>query len=227
MAEDDPKQARLLRLYGEDEGHAVVVVGDGRCALDEVRREPPDLLVLDLMLPRVNGLEVCRTLRTTLPTLPIVMLTARSTEEDVLRGLDLGADDYVVKPFSPRQLMARIRSLLRRAAASAARHPEDDELRGPGALVLHPGRHEVRYGSHAVDCTPSEFTLLELMAGRPGQAFTRDQLGDHLNGTGRVVSRRAVDMHVMNLRRKLSAPVAHPVEIVTVYGIGYKLVVST
>ena len=146
VAEDDEKQAELVRRYLEREGHTVVVVHDGRAALDEIRRRPPDLLVLDVMMPKVDGLDVCRILRAGPdPTdLPVLMLTARSTEDDLLLGLDLGADDYMTKPFSPRELMARVRTLLRRSARTAGpAQPEPDPVLTVGPLTVDPGRHEV------------------------------------------------------------------------------------
>jgi len=219
VAEDDPKQAELLRRYLEHEGHAVVVVGDGRAALDEVRHNPPDLLVLDVMMPRVDGLDVCRILRRD-SDLPVLMLTARSTEDDLLLGLDLGADDYLTKPYSPRELAARIRTLLRRTRPAA--RPADPVLR-VGNLQVDPVRHEVRAGAETVPCTPGEFALLAVLAAEPGRVFTRDQLLRHLHGFDSYVTARTVDVHVMNLRRKIEADPRRPARLLTVYGVGYKL----
>jgi two-component system, OmpR family, alkaline phosphatase synthesis response regulator PhoP len=219
VAEDDPKQAELARRYLEHEGHAVVVVGDGRAALEEARHHPPDLLVLDVMMPRVDGLDVCRILRTE-SDLPVLMLTARTSEDDLLLGLDLGADDYLTKPYSPRELAARVRTLLRRAR-SASKTP--DPILRVGNLQVDPVRHEVRADGAEVSCTPGEFHLLEAMAAEPGRVFTRDQLLRHLHGYDSYVTARTVDVHVMNLRRKIEPDPRHPVRLVTVYGIGYKL----
>src|ERR1700754_2225836 len=149
VAEDDPKQAELIRRYLEHEGHRVVVVHDGRAALEEARRYPPDLLVLDVMMPRVGGLDVCRVLRAEPRTaaLPVLMLTARSAEDDLLLGLDLGADDYMTKPFSPRELTARVRALLRRAGIGS---PDHQRVLQVGDLTVDAGRFEVRVGDAAV-----------------------------------------------------------------------------
>jgi len=219
VAEDDPKQAELARRYLEHEGHAVVVVGDGRAALEEARRNPPDLLVLDLMMPKVDGLDVCRILRRE-SDLPVLMLTARAAEEDLLLGLDLGADDYLTKPYSPRELAARIRTLLRRTRQPA--RPADPVLR-VGNLQVDPVRHEVRADGRPVTCTPGEFQLLEALVAEPGRAFTRDQLLRRLHGFDAYVTARTVDVHVMNLRRKIEPDPQHPVRLLTVYGVGYKL----
>jgi two-component system alkaline phosphatase synthesis response regulator PhoP len=219
VAEDDPKQAELARRYLEHEGHAVVVVGDGRAALDEVRRNPPDLMVLDVMMPRVDGLDVCRILRRDCD-LPVLMLTARTTEDDLLLGLDLGADDYLTKPYSPRELAARVRTLLRRTRP-AARAP--DPVLRVGNLQVDPVRHEVRADGNPVACTPGEFHLLEVLAAEPGRVFSRDQLLRHLHGYDSYVTARTVDVHVMNLRRKIEPDPRRAVRLVTVYGIGYKL----
>ena len=218
VAEDDPKQAELLRRYLEHEGHAVTVVGDGRDALDEIRRNPPDLLVLDLMMPRVDGLDVCRVLRRE-SELPVLMLTARSTEDDLLLGLDLGADDYLTKPYSPRELAARVRTLLRRARVAAA----ESAILRVGDLQVDAVRHEVRADGRPVNCTPGEFRLLEVMAAEPGRVFTRDQLLRHLHGFDSYLTVRTVDVHVMNLRRKIEPEPTAPVRLLTVYGVGYKL----
>ena len=218
IAEDDPKQAELVRRYAVADGHEVRRVGDGRSAIDEVRRQPPDLLILDVMMPRVDGLDVCRILRGSPESadVPVLMLTARASEEDLLLGLDLGADDYITKPYSPRELMARARALLRRSRATAV--AVGGRTVTSGDLTVSPGNHEVTYRGLAIDCTPGEFQLLELLAGEPGRVFTRDQLLRHLHGVDRYVSRRTVDVHVVNLRKKLD-----PALIRTVYGVGYAL----
>ncbi|MET8277602.1 response regulator transcription factor [Micromonospora sp. NPDC005174] len=220
IAEDDEKQAELVRRYLEREGHTVVVVGDGRAALEEVRQHPPELLILDVMMPKVDGLDVCRILRRE-SDLPVLMLTARTTEEDLLLGLDLGADDYMTKPYSPRELVARVRTLLRRSQRAA--RAADPVLR-VGALHVDPVRHEVRADGRQVDCTPGEFQLLQAMAAQPGRAFTRDQLLGYLHGFDRYITGRTVDVHVMNLRRKIEANPRRPTRLLTVYGVGYKLV---
>ncbi len=222
VAEDDPKQAHVLRIYAENDGHDVTVVGDGRAALEEVRRRQPDLLLLDVMMPRVDGLDVCRILRAE-SAVPIILITARSSEDDVLLGLDLGADDYVVKPYSPRQLMARVRSLLRRSRTS---HGDDDTASRVGDLEVDLERHTAVYGGAAVECTPGELIVLDALVRGGGRVLTREQLMLRLHGTTTYVSRRTVDMHVMNLRRKLDRPVSRPVELTTVHGVGYRLLAT-
>ena len=221
VAEDDPKQAELIRRYAVAEGHEVTVVTDGRAAVDEVRRRVPDLVVLDVMMPGLDGLDVCRILRAEPETeaVPILMLTARATEDDLLHGLDLGADDYLTKPYSPRELMARTRSLLRRhrVAASGAARPDISA----GTLTVSPTTHQVRFRGVPVECTPGEFRLLETLAAEPGRVFTRDQLLAELHDRDSWSSRRTVDVHVANLRKKLD-----PDLIRTVYGVGYSFALS-
>ncbi|AWS40761.1 response regulator transcription factor [Streptosporangium sp. 'caverna'] len=223
VAEDDLKQAELVRRYLEREGHTVVAVHDGRSALDAVRRRLPDLLVLDVMMPKVDGLDVCRILRAE-SDLPMLMLTARTTEDDLLLGLDLGADDYMTKPYSPRELMARVRTLLRRTRPVAA---GPDPVLRVGALAVDPNRHEVSVEGRRIECTPGEFEILELLATQPGRVFTREQILGHLHGFDRYITSRTVDVHVMNLRKKVEPEPRRPVRLVTVYGVGYKLTGGT
>ncbi|MGW6056868.1 response regulator transcription factor [Streptomyces sp. NPDC055189] len=233
VAEDDEKQAELVRRYLEHEGHTVAVVHDGRAAIDEVRRRPPDLLVLDVMMPRVDGLGVTRVLRggsggtSAASGIPILMLTARTTEDDLLLGLDLGADDYLTKPYSPRELMARVRTLLRRARGT--HHPVVEGadavplvLRA-GGLAVDPVRHEVTVDGRLVECTPGEFELLAALAAEPERVFTRPQLLDRIHGSSGYISVRTVDVHVLNLRKKIEDDPRRPRHLVTVFGVGYKL----
>ncbi|WP_229909778.1 response regulator transcription factor [Streptomyces flavofungini] len=236
VAEDDEKQADLIRRYLEREGHTVGVVHDGRAALEQVRRHAPDLLILDVMMPEVDGLGVTRVLRAGprpgehpapgASTLPILMLTARSTEDDLLLGLDLGADDYLTKPYSPRELMARVRTLLRRAGGTAHLPPPDPDARvlRAGGLVVDERRHEVTVDQRRVECTPGEFELLAAMAAEPERVFTRPQLLDRIHGSSGYISARTVDVHVLNLRKKIEANPRSPQRLVTVFGVGYKLV---
>ena len=221
VVEDDVKQAELIRIYLEREGHAVAVVHDGRSALEHARQKRPDLIVLDVMLPKVDGLDVCRVLRVD-STVPIVMLTARATEDDLLLGLDLGADDYLTKPYSPRELVARVRSLLRRVAAgnggaSAA------GIHQVGDLVVDTLRHEVRLRGQSVEVTPTEFKLLELLGGSPGHVFSRQRLLDAAFGFDHYALERTVDVHMMNLRRKVEDDPRSPRYLLTVFGVGYKM----
>ncbi|MFI1561610.1 response regulator transcription factor [Streptomyces sp. NPDC020490] len=226
LADDDPKQADLIRRYLEREGHSVGVVHDGRAALDEIRRRMPDLVVLDWMMPRVDGLDVCRVLRRE-SEVPVLMLTARAEEDDLLLALDLGADDYMTKPCSPRELVARVRTLLRRAGHAAAPGAGTVQKAGPayvvGGLVVDPDRFEVRVEGRLVDCTPGEFRVLEVLASAPGRVFTRKQVLEHLHGIDRYVTTRTVDGHVMNLRRKIERDPTRPERLLTVYGVGYKV----
>ncbi|MFG2195860.1 response regulator transcription factor [Streptomyces sp. NPDC048639] len=220
VAEDDVRQAQVLRMYLESEGHSAVVVHDGRSAIDAVRRLRPDLLVLDVMMPKVDGLDVCRILRQE-SAVPVLMLTASSSEDDLLLGLDLGADDYMTKPYSPRELMARIRTLLRRVERIA---PPDDGVLRVGAISVDPLRHEVRGASgQLVTCTRGEFTVLSAMAAEPGRVFTRKQLLERTRGWDVSSTDRTVDMYVMNLRKKLELDPRRPTHLITVYGVGYKL----
>jgi DNA-binding response OmpR family regulator len=219
VADDDPKQANLIRLYLTREGHQVQVVEDGRAALDQCRASRLDLAVLDLMMPKLDGLDVCRLVRAE-SSLPILLLTARTTEEDVLRGLDLGADDYITKPYSPRELVARVRALLRRSGAVEADHLAALTV---GDLTVDPGRFEVRVAGRPVALTAKEFGILEVLAAEPGRVFTRAQIIDKALGFDHYVLERTVDAHVMNLRRKVEADVSAPKYVQTVYGRGYRL----
>ncbi|MFK4099987.1 response regulator transcription factor [Streptomyces sp. NPDC019531] len=220
VAEDDEKQSRLIRIYLEREDNAVQVVADGRAALDRARSSKPDLIILDVMLPLVDGLDVCRILRTE-SDVPILLLTARTTEEDMLLGLDLGADDYLTKPYSPRELTARVRALLRRSR-KAGGTPESAVLR-VGEMELDTARFEVRVAGQPVTLTAKEFSILEALAREPGRVFTRRQIIERVFGFDRDVLERTVDAHVMNLRRKLEADPGRPRLLETVYGRGYRL----
>jgi DNA-binding response OmpR family regulator len=218
VAEDDPMQADLIRLYLERDGHGVRVVHNGREALEQARARRPDLLVLDVMMPGLDGLDLCRILRTE-SDIPILMLTARTTEDDLLLGLDLGADDYLTKPFSPRELAARVRALLRRAGTGGAA----SAVRRIGDLEIDAARFEVRVGGRPVGLTAKEFGILETLAGEPGRVFTRAQIIDRAFGFDHDVLERTVDAHVLNLRRKIEPDPADPTYVETVYGRGYRL----
>ncbi|MEU9704359.1 response regulator transcription factor [Streptomyces sp. NPDC047981] len=222
VAEDDAKQSRLIRVYLEREGHAVQVVADGRTALEKARAIRPDLIVLDVMLPYVDGLDVCRILRAEASDVPILLLTARSTEEDMLLGLDLGADDYLTKPYSPRELTARVRALLRRSARGAAAAAGDALLR-VGDVELDTARFEVRVAGRSVALTSKEFSILETLAREPGRVFTRAQIIERVFGFDRDVLERTVDAHMRNLRLKVEDEPNRPRYLETVYGRGYRL----
>ncbi|HEX8344628.1 MAG TPA: response regulator transcription factor [Actinoplanes sp.] len=219
VADDDPKHAHLIRLYLERDGHSVLTVGDGRAALEQFRARRPDLLVLDIMMPRVDGLDVCRIVRAESPV-PLMLVTARSTEDDVLLGLDVGADDYLTKPVSPRELAARVRALLRRTAGSSVAEPLVLRV---GDLVIDVGRFRVEVAGRAVPLTAKEFGILELLAGTPGRVFTRGEILNRTFGFDSEVTVRTIDAHMVNLRRKIESDPAEPRYLQTVYGRGYRL----
>ena len=234
IVEDDPKQAELIRVSLTSEGYRTSIAHDAAAVFRSVEDWPPDLVVLDLMLPGADGLSICRWLRRRGDT-PVLMLTARSTEDDVLAGLDVGADDYMTKPYSPRELVARIRTLLRRARIPAASgtntntntvantNTKEAPLR-VGDLLVDPIAHSVVCDGRQVACTPDEFAVLAALAAAPGRVFTRAQLLRHTRGFDRASTERAVDVHILNLRKKIEANPARPQRLVTVYGVGYKLV---
>jgi len=219
VAEDDEKQAELIRRSLLGEGHTATVVHDGRAALDAVRARRPDLVVLDLMLPVVDGFGVCRVLRRE-DDVPVLMLTARSAEEDVLLGLELGADDYMTKPYSPRELMARIRTVLRRTGRQAE---EQQRVVRAADITVDPGRHTVQCDGSPVECTPGEYEILLAMAAEPERVFSRRQLLECTRGIDRASTERAIDVHIMNLRRKIEPDPRRPQRLLTVFGVGYKL----
>ena len=207
----------------EQEGFEVVCLEDGAAALDRARSEPFDVVVLDVMLPGLSGMDVCRTLRGE-SDVPIIMLTARDAEVDRVLGLELGADDYVTKPFSTAELVSRIRSILRRRELDRAEQSRT-EVR-VGGVVIDLARHVVSVDGQAVELTPSEFRLLLLLAEQPERVFTREQIMEHLWRTPYVGDTRASDAHVSNLRGKIERDPAHPERIVTVRQVGYKLVAA-
>ncbi|HEX2060740.1 MAG TPA: response regulator transcription factor [Thermoanaerobaculia bacterium] len=211
LVEDDPKTRSTVALYLQREGYDVATAEDGVAALELARERDPHLVVLDLMLPRLDGLEVCRALRES-GNPAIIMVTARSTEDDKLTGLDLGADDYVTKPFSPRELMARVRAVLRRAA--------DDDVIEVAGITVDRTRREVRIGDAAIAVTPTEYRLLDTLARSAGRTFTRQELVERALGDEYEGLDRTVDVHVMNLRKKLGEAGK---AIVTVFGVGYRM----
>jgi DNA-binding response OmpR family regulator len=217
VVDDEPKIVQLARDYLEHAGFAVVVAHDGRAALAAARREKPDLVVLDLGLPELDGLDVARTLRAE-SNVPIVMLTGRSEESDKLVGLEIGADDYVTKPFSPKELVARVRAVLRRTE----RPRSDAEIVHVGDVTLDIPRMRTTVAQRAVDLTPTEFQLVATMAREPGRVFTRGQLLDAVHGVAFESYERAIDAHVKNIRHKLEPDPATPRYVLTVYGVGYR-----
>jgi DNA-binding response OmpR family regulator len=218
VVDDDQKIVDLVRLYLERDGYRVFVAYDGLKALELARQKRPDLIVLDLLLPEVDGLDVCRILQAD-GKVPVIMLTAKTTEADKLIGLELGADDYVTKPFSPRELVARVRAVLRRVGKDALQGPS--ELRF-GDLVIDRRSHEVRLQNDVVNLTPTEFKLLEVMAEDPGRAFSRLELLDRVFGYDFEGFERTVDVHVKNLRKKVEPDPKDPHYVKTVYGVGYR-----
>ena len=217
VVDDEPRIVKLARDYLERSGYQVLGAGDGLSALGIGRREKPDLIVLDLMLPGMDGLDVCRALRRE-SSVPIIMLTARAEESDQLIGLELGADDYITKPFSPRTLVARVRAVLRRAQGQL----EPQALIRVGDLEIDPGAHTAHWQGNPVHLTPNEFEVLLALASRPGQVFTRAQLVGKLHGVAYEGYDRSIDSHIKNLRRKIEPDPNRPQYILTVYGLGYK-----
>jgi len=220
VVDDDAKTVELVKLYLKRDGYKVLTASDGIEALQLARESHPDLIVLDLMLPGLDGLEVCRTLREE-SDVPIIMLTARTTENDRLAGLELGADDYITKPFSPRELAARVRAVLRRI-------PEEMLMRGPeeiryGELQVNFRKHQAALAGNVMVLTPIEFKLLGILTREPDRVFSRAQLIEMAVGYDFEGFDRTIDVHIHNVRRKLEAVLGHSVRIKTVYGTGYKL----
>ena len=219
IIEDDPDIVELVRYNLSKEGYQVAASPDGATGLEKTRKSKPDLLVLDLMLPKLSGLEVCKEIRSdpSLKQLPILMLTARGEEMDRVIGLEVGADDYVTKPFSPRELVARIRALLRRTEAMGS---EEQPIQA-GSLQIDPGSYRVLRDGKAISLTALEFRLLYFLASKPNRVFTRDQLLDRVWGTERFVTPRSVDVYVRRLREKIEADPESPVYLKTLRGAGY------
>ena len=217
VVEDDMQIARNLRDYLEVAGFEVTAVGDGSAALASARGDRPDLVVLDLGLPSIDGLDVARELRRT-SNVPIVMLTARGEESDRVVGLELGADDYLVKPFSPKELVARVRAVLRRTSGAAA---GAEVVRAAGVEIDVP-KMRTRVDGTPIDLTPTEFQLLVTLAREPGRVFTRGQLLDALHGVTLESYERAIDAHVKNLRKKIEPDPGRPRYVLTVHGVGYR-----
>jgi DNA-binding response OmpR family regulator len=216
VVDDDRKIVGAIKLYLENDGFEVTTAHDGQSALENARTALPDLIVLDLMLPKIGGLDVCRILRSK-SNIPIVMLTARTTEEDKLRGLGIGADDYITKPFSPRELVARVHTILRRTK------PNRDLAKLQfGDLTIDMDQHEVKVRDSIVQLTPAEFKLLESFVRAPNRVFSRQELIRSAFGHDYEGLERTIDVHVKSIRKKIESGNNRPSPIVTVYGVGYK-----
>ena len=218
VVDDDRKTVDLIRLYLEKDEYQVLVAYDGRQALETTRLVHPDLIILDLMLPKIDGLDVCRTIRAE-TEIPIIMLTAKTTEADKLVGLDTGADDYITKPFSPRELMARLRAVLRRSAEESQSEPLRFEC---GDLVVDFMRRQVSLLGEITHLTPKEFHLLEILIRQPERVFSRLDLLKAAFGYDYGGLERTVDVHIMNLRKKVEPDPAQPRYVQTIYGVEYK-----
>ena len=217
VVDDELDIVKVVRAYLEQASFRVITASDGQQALAVFRHEQPDLIVLDLNLPKMDGLDVCRAIRRE-SSVPIIMLTARVEETDRLIGLEIGADDYIVKPFSPREVVARVRTVLRRSAPPA----EPPSIIAIGALTIDPIKHEVQLHGRSIDVTPSEFNILLALASQPGRAFSRMDLLDAAQGEAYEGYERSIDVHIKNLRQKLGDEPRDPTYILTVYGVGYK-----
>jgi phosphate regulon transcriptional regulator PhoB len=225
VIEDEIDLIKLLKYNLEKEGFKVASTTNGSLAVAEVRRETPDMIILDLMLPGLNGLEVCRQLRgnDTFSRIPILIISAKGEETDRVIGLEIGADDYVTKPFSMREVIARVRALLRR------NDPVDQSLKSRihrGILVIDPTAHTVSVGERAVDLSALEFRLLHYLASHPGMVFSRDQLLDRVWGSDRSVTPRSVDVYIRRVREKIELTPETPLYVQTVHGVGYRFAVN-
>jgi two-component system OmpR family response regulator len=219
VADDDPSLREVVRYTFERAGFAVRLVSDGAAAVREVAREAPDLVILDITMPELDGIDACRTIRAS-SRVPIVFLSSRDDELDRVLGLEIGADDYVTKPFSPRELLARVKAVLRRSLPSPTGAAPPEQLCA-GALRIDLGQHRAWAGEAELDLTVTEFALLRVLVARPGRAYTRDELVDRAYGEGHHVSERTLDSHVRRIRAKLREAGHDPIE--TVHGLGYRL----
>ena len=222
VIDDEEKIVTVLKAYLEQSGYQVVTAADGKAALKAFQREKPDFMILDLTLPVLDGLEVCRAVRRQ-SNIPILMLTARVEEADKLMGLELGADDYVVKPFSPREVVARVRTIFRRASGEAAQN----EIIRVGNLEIDMDQHTVTVADHQVELTPTEFDILVVLARQPKRVFTRLQIMEQAQGNAFEGYERTIDAHIKNIRLKLEPNSKDPTFIHTVFGVGYKLEVKS
>ena len=220
VVDDDRRIAELVRLYLEKDGYRVLVAHDGLTAMEVARAKRPDLVLLDLMLPEMDGLDICRILQTE-SEVPVIMVTARITDEDKLAGLEFGADDYITKPFNPREVLARVRAVLRRVDREADQEPAEMCF---GNLTIDTRCREVSVRGGSADLTPTEFRLLRVLASEPRRAFTRLELLDMVFGYDFAGFERTVDVHVHNLRAKIELNPKEPEYVKTVHGVGYKFI---
>ena len=218
VVDDEPQIVKVLRVYLEKAGFQVITASDGTAALSTFQREKPDFMILDLNLPGMDGLEICKAVRRE-SNIPILMLTARVEEADKLIGLELGADDYVVKPFSPREVVARVKTIFRRSAAESAK----STLIQVGQLVIDQEQHSVNLAGQAIDLTPTEFEILVTLAKQPKRVFSRLQIMEQAQGDAFEGYERTIDAHIKNIRNKLEPNPRKPIYILTVFGLGYKL----
>jgi len=224
VVDDERNILELVRFNLQKEGYHVISAEDGREACRLAREEKPDLIILDVMLPEMDGFEVCQEIQkdNSISEVPIIMLTARSEELDKILGLEIGADDYMTKPFSPRELLARVKARLRRTAKKPPETIEDSDVIQIDSLVIDPQRFEVTRGGEKLDLTPKEFELIRFLARSPGKVLTRDYLLENIWGYEYLGDTRTVDVHIRHLRQKIELDPAHPQYIETVRGIGYK-----
>jgi two-component system alkaline phosphatase synthesis response regulator PhoP len=218
IVDDEPQIVKVLKAYLEKAGFQVVTASDGKIALATFQREKPDFLILDLNLPGMDGLDICKAIRRD-STVPILMLTARVEETDRLIGLELGADDYVIKPFSPREVVARVKTIFRRTTAE----PSKPEIIQVGQIMIDQEQHSVSLAGRAIDLTPTEFEILVTLAKQPKRVFSRLQIMEQAQGDAFEGYERTIDAHIKNIRLKLEPNPKKPVYIQTVFGLGYKL----
>jgi len=218
VVDDEKKIVEIIRAYLEKDGYQVIEAYNGKAAIDAVKIHKPDLVILDLMLPEISGWDGCRSIRKD-TDMPVIMLTARDEVTDKIIGLEMGADDYVTKPFEPKELVSRVRAVLRRSEPAATRH----EVISLADLSIDIQKRRVKRDQKEFDLTPNEFDLLRIMAENPGQVFTRMQLLDRLQGDAWEGYERTVDSHIKNLRKKIEPDPENPVYIITVHGVGYKV----
>jgi DNA-binding response OmpR family regulator len=216
--DDEKKIVEIIRAYMEKDGYQVISAFDGQTALDLINKEHPDLVILDLMLPKVSGWEVCRSVRRA-SDIPVIMLTARDEVTDKIVGLEMGADDYITKPFDPKELVSRVRAVLRRSEPKV----QSQDLLNLADLSIDIRKRQVSRAGTVFELTPNEFDILKIMAQNPGQVFTRMQLLDRVQGDAYEGYERTIDSHIKNLRKKIEPDPEHPRYLITVHGVGYKM----